>query len=176
MPTASSKRSAKTVKGQKTAYSRLSAYSKPSVAAFGLEEETIAPPVKGQTYGRCGGRPLKSPLEQRLCQRLSEAGVAHSHAPRRYEVEIADGRLAAYAPGIVLRGRGREGKTSIIDPVAVWNETTIQKINAFRRHYSSEFYTILVAPSDIMSQVPESSYDESLLPGEIDALAARLSE
>jgi len=170
MRTASSK-SSKTVKRQKA-----NPYAKTSPLDLGFEEEMIAPPVKGQTYGRCGGRPLKSPLEQRLCQRLSQAGVAHSHAPRRYEVEIEGGRLAAYSPGLVLRGRGREGKTSIIDAVALWDETTVQKIDAFRRHYSAEFYTILVAPSDIVAKLPESSYDEILLPGEIDALVARLSE
>src|SRR5688572_3449070 len=64
----------------------------------------------GGGFGRCGGRLLSSLLEQQLCNRLGIAGVVHSHSPRHYEIRYAESEVAAYAPMIVLRGRGREGK------------------------------------------------------------------
>src|SRR5262249_23945571 len=60
----------------------------------------------GVGYGRCGGRLLGSKLEQTICDRLGQAGVAHSHSPRHFEVRLdtekGSGQVAAYAPMVVL--------------------------------------------------------------------------
>ena len=69
----------------------------------------------GAGYGRCGGRMLGSALEQTICDRLGQAGVAHSHSPRHFEVNLQEKQVAAYAPMIVLRGRGREGKSVVVE-------------------------------------------------------------
>ncbi|MFQ5506657.1 MAG: hypothetical protein ACE5F1_17950 [Planctomycetota bacterium] len=144
--------------------------------ALGFDEEKFALPEKGKTYGRCGGRPLHSPLEHRVCDRLSRLGIAHSHSPRRYEIRIARDKVAAYSPCIVLRGRGREGKTAMIQVVSSMDETMIKKIEAFRSLYNAEFYVMLVAPGSILNRIPPSCYDEALLPTEFDSLAMRLAE
>jgi hypothetical protein len=141
-----------------------------------LEEDYFVAPEKGQVYGRCGGRDLRSLMEQRLCEKLSQLGVAHSHSPRRYEVRIDAEKMAAYAPSIVLRGRGREGKTAVVEMLATADETHIKKIDAFRRLYQAEFYMILVAPAVVMERVPADAYDESILPSEVSSLVARLAE
>src|SRR5690606_16750726 len=44
----------------------------------------------GNGFGRCGGRVLGSRLEQILCDRLSNAGVTHSHTPRHFEVRFGE--------------------------------------------------------------------------------------
>ncbi len=141
-----------------------------------FEEDYFVVPEKGRSYGRCGGRPMQSLMEQRLCDRLSRQGVAHSHAPRRYEVRIDGGKVAAYSPCIVLRGRGREGKTAIIEVLAEWDAQHVGKMQAFRQLYETEFYVILVAPGHVLDRVPPSAFDESVLPSEVGSLVARLAE
>src|SRR5262245_49749100 len=57
---------------------------------------------RGAGFGRCGGRVLSSRIEQTVCDKLSRAGVTHSHSPRHFEVQLEDGAVAAYAPMVVL--------------------------------------------------------------------------
>src|SRR5262245_31224622 len=101
---------------------------------------------RGAGFGRCGGRVLSSRIEQTVCDKLSRAGVTHSHSPRHFEVQLEDEAVAAYAPMVVLRGRGREGKTVVIEAAGEAHGLTLRKIAAFRRRLGPEFYVIFVAP------------------------------
>lgn len=130
----------------------------------------------GAGFGRCGGRLLGSALEQRICDQLSRAGVAHSHSPRHYEVTLENDKVGAYAPMIVLRGRGREGKSVVLEAAEQTDTPILRKVAAFRKHYGQEFYVILAAPEEVLEEVPLASYDESCATTDIPALVARLAE
>ncbi len=127
-------------------------------------------------YGRCGGRLLGSRLEQTLCDRLSNAGVAHSHSPRHFEVRVNDTQVAAYAPMLVLRGRGREGKSVVVEACEDATSPILKKISAFRGQYGQEFYVILVAPDEVLDDAPVSAYDESCSATSMSTLISRLAE
>lgn len=130
----------------------------------------------GAGYGRCGGRLLSSKLEQDLCNRLGMAGVVHSHSPRHYEIRFEDTKVAAYAPMIVLRGRGREGKGVVIEAIEDGTASILRKITAFRGQYGAEFYVILVGPDEALDDAPLSAYDESCSAINVNTLIARLAE
>ncbi len=131
----------------------------------------------GGGFGRCGGRLLSNRLEQQLCHRLGIAGVVHSHSPRHYEIRYEDEKMvAAYAPMIVLRGRGREGKGVVIEAVEDPKAPILKKIIAFRAQYGQEFYVILVADEDSLDEIPLSAYDESCSSNDVHTLIARLAE
>jgi hypothetical protein len=127
-------------------------------------------------YGRCGGRLLSSRLEQDLCNRLGMAGVVHSHSPRHYEIRFEDNKVAAYAPMIVLRGRGREGKGVVVEAIEEANAPILRKIAAFRAQYGQEFYVILVGSDEALDVAPLASYDESCPATTVNTLIARLAE
>jgi hypothetical protein len=130
----------------------------------------------GAGFGRCGGRLLGSRLEQTLCDRLGQAGVAHSHSPRHYEVRMAEGQVAAYAPMIVLRGRGREGKSVVIEAAEESESSILKKIVSFRGQYGQEFYVILVAHDDVLDDVELAAYDEACSSTNANTLISRLAE
>ncbi len=130
----------------------------------------------GAGFGRCGGRLLSSNLEQQLCHKLGIAGVVHSHSPRHYEVKYEDGKVAAYAPMVVLRGRGREGKCVVIEAVEDPNTPMLRKIIAFRSQYGAEFYMILVATDEVLDEISVTAYDESCSSTNVNTLIARLAE
>lgn len=130
----------------------------------------------GTGFGRCGGRLLSSKLEQQLCSRLGIAGVVHSHSPRHYEVRYSEGLVAAYAPMIVLRGRGREGKSVVIEGVDEANAPILRKVIAFRGQYGQEFYVIMVAADEVLDEVALAAYDESCSATNVNTLIARLAE
>jgi hypothetical protein len=130
----------------------------------------------GVGYGRCGGRMLSSRLEQDLCNRLGMAGVVHSHSPRHYEIRYEDGKVAAYAPMIVLRGRGREGKGVVIEAIEDPNAPILRKIVSFRAQYGQEFYVILVGTDEVLDEAPLAAHDESCSATNVNTLIARLAE
>ncbi|MEM7203471.1 MAG: hypothetical protein AAF628_24620 [Planctomycetota bacterium] len=131
---------------------------------------------RGASFGRCGGRILSSQIEQSLCDKLSRVGVTHSHSPRHFEVQLEDESVGAYAPMIVLRGRGREGKTVVIEAAGEMQDLTLRKIAAFRRKLGPEFYVIFVAPEEILDEVSISVYDESCTTTDLDTLVSRLAD
>ena len=147
-----------------------------AVASVDDDNPLMAHGGGGGGFGRCGGRLLSSRIEQDLCNRLSRAGVVHSHSPRHYEIRVSEDRVAAYAPMIVLRGRGREGKGVIIEGVEDHKAAILKKISAFREQYGQEFYVILVADEDTLDDVPLSAYDESCSSNSVHTLIARLAE
>jgi hypothetical protein len=130
----------------------------------------------GAGFGRCGGRMLGSRLEQVLCDKLSQAGVAHSHAPRHFEVTLGEKQVGAYAPMIVLRGRGREGKSVVIEACEEREAPIMRKVVAFRAQYGPEFYVIMVAAEEVLDHVPLAAYDESCSTTSVHALVSRLAE
>ncbi|MCU0863761.1 MAG: hypothetical protein MUC36_08225 [Planctomycetes bacterium] len=130
----------------------------------------------GTGFGRCGGRLLSSKLEQDLCNRLGMAGVVHSHSPRHYEIRYEEGKVAAYAPMIVLRGRGREGKGVVIEAVEESKAPILRKITSFRSQYGQEFYVILVGSDEALDEAPLSAYDEACSSTNVNTLIARLAE
>lgn len=130
----------------------------------------------GRGFGRCGGRMLGSRLEQVLCDKLSQAGVAHSHAPRHFEVTLGEKQVGAYAPMVVLRGRGREGKSVVIEACEEREAPIMRKVVAFRAQYGPEFYVIMVAAEEVLDHVPLAAYDESCSTTSVHALVSRLAE
>jgi len=134
----------------------------------------------GVGYGRCGGRLLGSKLEQTICDRLGQAGVAHSHSPRHFEVRLdtekGSGQVAAYAPMVVLRGRGREGKSVVIESAEDIESPILKKVVAFRSQYGQEFYVIFVAPDEVLDEVPLAAYDEACSAVNVNTLIGRLAE
>lgn len=130
----------------------------------------------GDGFGRCGGRMLSNRLEQQLCNRLGIAGVVHSHSPRHYEIRLDETKVAAYAPMIVLRGRGREGKGVVIEAVEDAKASILTKVIAFREQYGQEFYVTLVADDEVLDEVPLSAYDEACSSTNVHTLIARLAE
>ena len=130
----------------------------------------------GAGYGRCGGRLLGSRLEQTLCDQLTDKGIAHSHSPRHFEVQVTESSVAAYAPLIVLRGRGREGKTVVLEYIEGVDKPLLAKIQAFRRQYGQEFYVTFLASEEDLELVPLSAYDESCTTNDLNNLVNRLAE
>ena len=140
------------------------------------EEDHFVVAEPGESFGRCGGRTMTSKMEKRVCDMLSSAGVAHCHRPRRYEVKVDDKMIAAYSPCIALRGRGREGKTSVLEVLAELDAAHVSKLQAFRKLYESEFYVTLVAPGHVHDEVASDCRDEAVLPSELASLVARLAD
>jgi hypothetical protein len=130
----------------------------------------------GVGYGRCGGRLLGSKLEQTICDRLGASGVAHSHSPRHFEVRLEGVQVAAYAPMVVLRGRGREGKSVVIESADDLESPILKKVVAFRSQYGQEFYVIFVAPDEVLDEVPLAAYDEACSAVNVNTLISRLAE
>ena len=102
--------------------------------------------------------------------------MTHSHAPRHFEVSLDDAAKAAYAPMIVLRGRGRQGKTVVIEAAAGTDSVTLAKIGAFRARMGAEFYVIFVAPEEVLDDIPLTAYDESCTTNDLDTLVGRLAD
>jgi hypothetical protein len=169
---------------KKVSTSAVATKGKPSRPAFvpravaNLDDDDVlmAHGGGGTGFGRCGGRLLSSKLEQDLCNRLGMAGVVHSHSPRHYEIRFEDGKVAAYAPMIVLRGRGREGKGVVIEAVEEPEAPILRKIVSFRGQYGAEFYVILVGNDEVLDDAPLASYDESCSAVNVNTLIARLAE
>jgi hypothetical protein len=130
----------------------------------------------GVGYGRCGGRMLSSKVERLLCDLLSRDGVAHSHHPRHFEVKLVDGAVAAYAPMIVVRGRGREGKTVVLEALDQIEPSLLDKVRAFRRVYGPEFYVSFVGSEELLDEVPIDAYDEATDVQNAGALVSRLAD
>lgn len=159
-------------------------------ATAGYDEDDVlvsGGTIVGQGFGRCGGRVLASRIEQQLCMLLSRNGVTHSHSPRHFEVrykDLSDGmskqeiakNIAAYAPMIVLRGRGREGKTVVIEASSEADTAVLPKIKAFRRQYGIEFYVIFVAPEEVLDEIPFEAFDESCTTNDVGTLINRLAD
>jgi len=130
----------------------------------------------GAPFGRCGGRPILYSIEREVCDRLTHLGVAHSHRPRHFEVQFEDNSLGAYAPTMVLRGRGREGKTVIVEMAESLKSESLPKIRAFRAQYGLEFYICYVAPEEVLDGVPFDTYDEAATTDDVHTLVSRLAD
>ena len=119
---------------------------------------------------------LSGVLEQRICGMLSDAGLTHSHSPRHFEVPVTEDSVGAYAPLIVLRGRGRGGKTVVIECVEQVEKPVLDKIVAFRKKFGPEFYVIFVASEEVIDLIPLSAYDESSVTTDLGNLINRLAD
>jgi len=126
------------------------------------------------TFGHCGGRPLLTRLEADVCRVLDELGLAHAHRPRHFEVQLAGEKVGAFSPDIVVRGRGREGKTVVFEAIESLRDPDIDKLEAFRRQYGQEFYVIMVAREDYLYKISPDCFDEDATPETIGALLGRM--
>lgn len=148
-------------------------------AMMAFDDDDVLPSggsAQGMGYGRCGGRMLSSKTERLLCDLLSRDGVTHSHHPRHFEVQMEGGTMAAYAPMIVVRGRGREGKTIVIESVDSIDANLLEKVRAFRRQYGLEFYVSFVANEEILDEIPVDAYDEATEVQSAAALVSRMAD
>lgn len=163
-------------KAAATAVATRTSFVPRAVANLDDDDVLMAHGGGGSGFGRCGGRLLSSKLEQDLCNRLGMAGVVHSHSPRHYEIRYEDNKVAAYAPMIVLRGRGREGKGVVIEAVEETSAPILRKVVSFRSQYGQEFYVILVGNDEVLEEAPFAAYDESCSAVNVNTLIARLAE
>lgn len=150
-----------------------------SRALMAFDDDDVLPSGgsgQGLGFGRCGGRMLSSRVERQLCDMLSREGVAHSHSPRHFEIKLEDDSMAAYAPMIVVRGRGREGKTIVIEALDQIEPSLLQKVRAFRKLYGLEFYVSFVGSEELLDEVPIDVYDESTVVQNVAALVSRLAD
>ncbi|MBK8977709.1 MAG: hypothetical protein IPM29_17520 [Planctomycetes bacterium] len=116
-------------------------------------------------------------LERDVCDHLTQLGVTHSHRPRHFEITLDDGSLAAYAPTMVVRGRGREGKSVVIETCDAVGDPQLAKIRAFRRQYGVEFYVCLVATvEELLEELPFDAYDESSALRNMHTMVGRLAD
>lgn len=169
-------------KRSKRASTSASPLASPSIVAramMAFDDDDVLPSGgsgSGVGYGRCGGRLLSSKVERLLCDLLSREGVAHSHHPRHFEVKLVDGAVAAYAPMIVVRGRGREGKTVVLEALDEIEPNFLDKVRAFRRVYGPEFYVSFVGSEELLDEVPIDAYDEATDVQNAVALVSRLAD
>ncbi len=184
MPTKTLK-SSKAARSQTAGASRKSASSSKSNARDKAPKSVSRRPGRGgvaatpqtpQIFGRCGGRPLLTAVERDVCDRLTSLGVAHSHRPRHFEITLEDGTLAAFAPTMVVRGRGREGKTVLVETTEAANDPNLHKVRAFRKQYGLEFYVSLIAPEEALDDVSLSTYDEAASLLEMHTVLGRLAD
>lgn len=169
--------SAKTTGSAKTpSSSKSAARDRNSKTASRRSGRAGASPQPPQVFGRCGGRPLLTAVERDVCDRLTSLGVAHSHRPRHFEITLEDGSLAAFAPTMVVRGRGREGKTVLVETTELATDPNLDKVRAFRKQYGLEFYLSFVASEEILDQVPFDVYDEATEVLNLAALIGRLAD
>lgn len=75
-----------------------------------------------------------------------------------------------------MRGRGREGKSVVIEAVEDADAPILRKVVAFRAQYGQEFYIIFVANDDVLDEVTLTAYDESCAETNVNTLIARLAE
>lgn len=155
---------------------RTAAASRPHEELFVSGGHVAGGARAGAGFGRCGGRPIVHRIEREICDRLTNLGVAHSHRPRHFEVRIDDAGLAAYAPTMVLRGRGREGKTVVVETAERATDESLPKIKAFRKQYGLEFYVCFVAPEDVLDTVHFDTYDEAATTTDVHTLVSRLAD
>lgn len=170
----------KPTKGRKTQATKQKSVRSHVIQRFvtGVDDDEVilgGGTMSGQGFGRCGGRVLSSKLELTICDLLSEAGLTHSHSPRHFEVPVSTAAVGAYAPLVVLRGRGRGGKTVVIECADEVEPQILEKIMAFRRKFGSEFYVIFVAPEEVIDLIPLAAYDESSVTTDLGTLINRLA-
>jgi hypothetical protein len=89
---------------------------------------------------------------------------------------LTDESVAAYAPMIVVRGRGREGKTVVIEALDTVEPGLLDKVRAFRRLYGLEFYVSFVGTEELLDDVPVDAYDEATDVQNAVALVSRLAD
>ena len=117
---------------------------------------------------------MRSRLEADICGILNDLGLAHAHTPRHFEVCLEQGRVAAYSPDIVVRGRGREGKTVVFETIESLRDPDVEKVAAFRKQYGQEFYVILVTGEEVLARIDEGCYDESSTPEAMQSFLGRM--
>lgn len=142
-------------------------------SSFEADEELLP---SGGAFGRCGGREITNRIEQRVCDLLQSTGVAHVHSPRYFEVRLGEKVVGAYSPKIVVRGRGREGKTVVLESIVAKDDEQLPKIVAFRNQYGAEFYVVLVADEDVLDEISIRSYDESTTVNDLATFVGRLAD
>lgn len=185
MPTKTAKSTAKKKAATKKSAARLEEATTPAALEDGDALMNVGA-ARAARFGRCGGRPLLTELEREVCDRLTGAGVAHSHRPRHFEVRLEDETLAAFAPTMVVRGRGREGKVLVIEPIEAAeakakqkgdpHESTVQKIQAFRKLHGTEFFVTVIAPEATLDELPFDLANEMLATTDLYALIGRLAD
>ena len=139
-------------------------------------DDDLLPSGGNTAFGRCGGREITNRIEQMSCTLLQSAGIAHTHSPRFFEVRFSDKQVGAYSPEIVLRGRGREGKTVILETSTSPKDEGLKKIVAFRKQYGIEFYLIMIGKEEVLDEVPLEAFDESCTLVDLPTLVGRLSD
>ena len=115
---------------------------------------------KAAKLGWCGGRSIKSPLEREICNFLSVKGIPHFHRPRRFQVTLNTNYVGAYSPTIIIRGKGREGKTLVIEAIEEIIPLQIKKIGSFREIFSQDFFLVVITNDKCINNLPENLADE----------------
>ncbi len=105
------------------------------------------------------GHVVRSKLEDRVCQDLSEKGVPHDHDVPPFTVTLESGRRTSYVPDIMV---AFEGNTIFINCITTYRrgDPRIRKIKCFRRDNRKIYHTIIATSPDVARRLPEDSYDD----------------
>ena len=110
--------------------------------------------------GWCGGRSLQTSLEKEVCNHLSLKGIPHFHRPRRFQVTLENDLVGAYSPAIIIRGKGREGKTLVIEVIESISNLHLKKISSFRKLFTQDFFLTVITTKKCFRNLPEGLADQ----------------
>ena len=124
--------------------------------------------------GWCGGRSIKSHLEREICDLLSVKGIPHFHRPRRFQVKLKEGFVGAYSPTIIIRGKGREGKTLVIEAIEKVSQLQLKKIASFREIFSQDFFLVVITSLRCQETLPNDLADDYVLRKDLQEFIDRI--
>jgi|GEM_PF-5623929 len=124
--------------------------------------------------GWCGGRSIKSSLEREICDLLSTKGIPHFHRPRRFQVALNKNYVGAYSPTIIIRGKGREGKTLVIEAIEELKPLQIKKIASFREIFSQDFFLVVITNEKCIKGLPTDIADDFFIKKDLQEFIERI--
>jgi hypothetical protein len=130
---------------------------------------------KAMKLGWCGGRSIKTILERQICDLLSSKGIPHFHRPRRFQVTLEDNFVGAYSPTIIIRGKGREGKTLVIEAIEKLSTLQLKKIASFRESFKQDFFLTVISTSSCYEALPENLADHFVRDKDLQEYIERIS-
>ena len=105
------------------------------------------------------GHPVRSKLENMICEDLSRKGVPHDHDVPPFTVTLDSGRRTKYVPDIMV---AYEGNTIFITCITSYRRGNprIRRIKSFRRDNQKIYHTIIAAPRVVARRLPKDAYDD----------------
>ena len=147
------------------------------VRAFGVVHiEVLVSPYRRPGWELPNGHVVRSQTEAALCEHLAAHAVPHEHGALMFEVQLARGRRATFAPDIVLTDARKEERAILVEAVASTRPGGgVRRLIAFLREFGPKYFLVVVAKRVLLHHIPEEAYD-ALVPledfAQLDALLA----